>query len=578
MPNDSNQTKVRAEQIAQLYARLSWVLVGIVVIAAAVAYLFWERVAPGVAAIWFAVFLLISAARYVLLKHYRRASDQRDNFSKWGKLFVVGTFASGVAWGVASVVFFIPGDITYVLLLSCIYAGVVSSATGALSAYLPAYISFLAPAMLPLAIRMIIEGGDIYLPIGALIFLYFVACVVFAIGLNRAVVESIALRFENLELIEALEDQRDRAETAIVEKNRFLAAASHDLRQPLHAIGLFLDNLKPHISKPEGEHIFNKIEQSIKALGGLFSALLDISRLDAGVIEPTFSDCEIHRLMDDLRNDFAPLANECGLRFECKMEPAIIRSDPVLLKRIASNLLANAVNFTRDGEITVSGRLGENDDYLFIVQDTGIGIPASDLDAIFSEYHQLNNPERDRAKGLGLGLAIVKRLCSLIDANISVQSQVGNGSTFTLRLPLGEVVLSLPQTDTGAAHRSLSGLSVILVDDEQDILEGMQNIFERWQCTAHCASNADDALRLVTSEAIEPELLVCDYRLPGPQNGIELIRAIREELNHPVPAILITGDTGPERLREAAASQLIVLHKPIAPPDLRVAIEAALVP
>jgi len=370
-----------------------------------------------------------------------------------------------------------------------------------------------------------------------------------------------------------LTEQKEEAERANIAKSRFLAAASHDLRQPMHALGLFVGALKERISYPEVSSIVKNIEASVTAMDSLFNALLDISRLDAGVFHPNIVDFPINRLLDRLRVEFAPQAMEKWLRFKVMPCSAMVRSDPMMLERIMLNLVSNALRYTDQGGVVVGCRRRRGG-LRIEVWDSGVGIPADRLHDVFHEFVQIDNPERDRKHGLGLGLAIVERMAKLLGTHVTVRSVVHRGSVFSLDLPLGSrdrpARVNLADIAAGGANKL--DLCVAVVDDETAILDGMRVLLENWGCRVLAAASGEELLQLLDSAPQMPDLIVSDYRLREGENGIAVIRAIQAAYGVPIPGVLISGDTAPERLREAQESGFHLLHKPVSPAKLRLLI------
>jgi len=360
----------------------------------------------------------------------------------------------------------------------------------------------------------------------------------------------------------------DSAERANVAKSRFFAAASHDLRQPMHALSLFVSALKARNRQPEVADLVGHIEDATASMEELFNALLDISRLDAGVIESRPVHFPLQPLLDELDNQFAPLAAEKGLRFSVRPCNDSLYSDPLLLKRILINLISNAIRHSDDGGVLVGCR--KSGDSLKIgVWDTGRGIPADRLQSIFEEFVQLHNPERDRRKGLGLGLAIVNRLALLLNHRLDVRSQPGCGSCFSIEVPAGAPDLALPRSVPSAAGVLPDDTLVVLVDDDHAILHGMAELFDNWNVDLVAAPNAEDVLHWLAGLARVPDVIVSDYRLPGDNDGLEVIAQLRRHFGCDIPAIVITGDTAPETIQRINQAGFPVLNKPLHPAKLR---------
>jgi two-component system, sensor histidine kinase len=364
--------------------------------------------------------------------------------------------------------------------------------------------------------------------------------------------------------------QKDEAERANMAKSRFLAAASHDLRQPMHALMLFVTDLKQRIQYPEVSRIVHNIETSVNAMVSLFNALLDISRLDAGVLHANPVDFPIKSLFDRLRVEFSASAREKDLDFSVMGSKLVVRTDPLLLERIVVNLVSNAVRYTARGGIVVGCRR-QRDSVRIEVWDSGPGVPLERQRDIFQEFFQLSNPERDRSKGLGLGLAIVERMAKLIGTRVRLRSVLGKGSVFYLTVPLGSAARVARERSevTEALGQALAGVFVIVIDDEGPILEGMRGLLAGWQCEVAAVESQALALAAVQQAGKAPDVIISDYRLRDEENGIDVIRALRARFGNAIPGILVTGDTAPDRLREAEQSGFHLIHKPVRPAKLR---------
>ncbi len=357
-------------------------------------------------------------------------------------------------------------------------------------------------------------------------------------------------------------------------RSRFLRAASHDLRQPMHALGLFIAQLNERVTDPQTRHIITQAGVAVTTLQELLNAILDISRLDAGVIAPDVTDFAIDWLLERVGAAFAPSAAEKGLRLKIVPSRLAVRSDPVLLERILLNLAANSVRYTERGGILIGcRRRGKR--VRILVCDTGIGIPREQQEAIFREFYQVAHSERD--PGLGLGLAISARLARLLGGRIELVSRPGKGSAFTLDVPRAErspaPMRSMPGTD---ATDSLGGAYVLIVDDDALVRAATRSLLTHWHCEVAVAADGQEAIAALAGlgglERI-PDALLCDYRLPGDETGIQVIRRLCAVAGRAIPAALISGDTGPEAWRDAKAGGYVLLSKPLAPAKLRALIE-----
>ena len=402
------------------------------------------------------------------------------------------------------------------------------------------------------------------------------------------VVQLFRLINRSTRLYSEAQDSESRLATVIEElrsgkreqkaKDSFLAAASHDLRQPLHALGLFVSALENKVKRPDGPVILDKIKQSTEALSSLFNSLLDISRLDAGVVEVVprhFYCADLFRVLEE---EFGEVATSRGLSFRIGPTDEVVFTDYVLLGRILRNLIDNAVVHTAEGEVVVSCRR-KNETVIIVVADSGPGIPLEEQEHIFSEYYQLDNPERDRSKGLGLGLSIVRRLSELTGINVSMDSKPGHGTRIELKIPAGEQkrVETVRHRHASIKVKDFQGASVLVIDDEREVRDAMQLMLKQVNCSIVSVESAEDARKLVVERGLKPALIIADYRLREGKTGDAAIALIRDEFNEDIPALIITGDTSPERVREVSESGMMLMHKPVRPAELVSVVESFLV-
>lgn len=395
-------------------------------------------------------------------------------------------------------------------------------------------------------------------------------------GINR-MAESLQSHQDELQvrIIHATSDlaaKKEEAERANTAKSRFFASASHDLRQPLHALGLFGEALKQHVRSGELQTLAAQISGSISSLETLLNALLDVSRLDAGNIEIRKRHFPASQLFDRIQQQYEGPAAAKGLSLKVRPCNWILYSDPVLLERILINLVSNAVRYTSSGRVLIAGRKRGN--HLVIqVWDTGLGIPQNALETIFEEFVQLNNPERDREQGLGLGLAIVARTVNLLGLRITVHSRVGHGSVFSLVVPLGSThQISPPELPSIPVAASLQGRLAVLVDDETPILRAMESLFKTWGVGIVTGRSADEALRQLDQLNTVPDFLITDYTLPNDTDGLEVARRFQEAFGKELPVLVLTGDTAADTVQRISEAGLKVMHKPVRPARLRAAL------
>jgi signal transduction histidine kinase/CheY-like chemotaxis protein len=365
-------------------------------------------------------------------------------------------------------------------------------------------------------------------------------------------------------------DRTRQLELANLAKARFLAVASHDLRQPLHALGLLVAQLHGRMRAGERRRLVANIGAALSAMNELFNALLDISKLDAGVLTPSIVEFPVAKLLHRVHTTFTGVAREKGLSLRIVSSGVWVRSDFILLERIIFNLVSNAVHYTNGGGVVVGCRKRGAELHIE-VWDTGTGIPQDQQQNIFGEFYRLSGPDGNGRSGLGLGLAIVDRLTRRLDHSVSLKSILGRGSCFSVAVPL---VAAPPEIGKSRALTPLhmdapDRKLVVLIDDDPLVLEGMAGLFRNWGYHLLVTAADDKALAGVVDDDSRPDLIVSDYHLPGGKTGIEVIEGLRRTFSAKIPAFLVSGDTSPELLRQARASGYHLLHKPVDPMALR---------
>lgn len=373
--------------------------------------------------------------------------------------------------------------------------------------------------------------------------------------------------YSNLE--RKVEERTKQLELATQAKSRFLATASHDLRQPLHALGLFVAQLQFRSRADERKKIVSRIQASLSVMNELFNALLDVTKLDSGILVPKFVEYPVAQLLKRIETTFAEAAREKGLSLRVIESGAWIRSDRILLERIIFNLVSNAIRYTPSGRIVVGCR--KSGKQLRIeVWDTGTGIPADKHESIFGEFYRLKSAETGQAAGFGLGLAIVDRLSKLLNHSVMVRSIVGKGSCFSITVD--EVAASAETEQPAALQKRQFGFSdrklVVVMDNDRLVLEGMSGLISSWGCDVAAGENDSVVLSLLAEQAKLPDMIISDYHLQD-GTGIDAISRLRRALDAPVPAFLMSGDMDAEPLRAARANGLALLHKPVEPMTLR---------
>jgi signal transduction histidine kinase/CheY-like chemotaxis protein len=397
------------------------------------------------------------------------------------------------------------------------------------------------------------------------------------IELVTAFADQAVIAIENARLFDEIQHKSRQLEFANTYKSRFLAAASHDLRQPLHALNLFVAQLRAESDITKRNRLVARIDAAVSSMNELFDALLDMSKLDAGILELNQTEFPVAQLLKRIETTFAEAAREKGLHLRVLASNPWVRSDFILLERILLNLVSNAIRYTARGGVVVGCRWRRH--MLRIdVCDSGEGIPEDQQSNIFQEFYQLDSAKPDRRAGLGLGLSIVDRLGRLLEHPVELWSRPGKGSRFSISVPLAAgrpeaedaLPTAAPETDR------VTGSLIVVIDDDALVLDGMRGILQNWGARVVTATSDAPVLKQLAGKGDQPDLIISDYRLGDGQSGIEVIARLRSVLGAAIPAFLISGDTGPERLREARASGHLLLHKPVAPMALRTAVNRLL--
>lgn len=506
---------------------------------------------------------------------WRRESNRMADTTARNALICM-SFMVGILWAMLAVVFFdtAPEYTARVAGLIGLQFGIAGGGVASISALFPMYIAFLLPCMLSWAFYMLFSGVIYYQIIGVGVILLVITDCIFAKNVSKSTRQSIELRFENLALVKRLKEKTEQAEEANLAKSKFLAAASHDLRQPIHAQGLFLEILTHTNLTKKQRNIVDNIRMSSTASAEMLNTLLDFSRIEAGVVKPGLQAFSLQPLLNKIENDLAPQADAKGLIYRTRETQLSVHSDPNLLELILRNLVSNAIRYTEQGGMLIGCRIQQNEVWLE-VWDTGIGIHTDQWDEIFREFHQLGNPERDRRKGLGLGLAITEKLAQALDHKLTLQSKVGRGSVFKLALPYVETKAPAPESITQFniieyAKTLQLNARILLIEDDESIRIGMHHLFLSWGAQCDAVETIEEALAIAIQSP--PDIIISDYRLRSHRNGEEAIHAIREALGSKIPAIILTGDTAPSRLIESQSSGIPLLHKPTKAQDLYIQI------
>ena len=562
-PSQAADKAILAEQVRVLYVEGQRLILTGVAAALILVWVLWDHVPHAVLLGWLAVFCLYSLARAAMARAWRRRSAGDVDHRDWLRRVQWALAVGGSMWAAACFLFYVPDRIEYQLFLVTMLLGAVVSGLVTLAVYLPAYLAFVTPFVAATAIRYGQGGDPLHWGIALAAVVTFFLFINFARYIQNSFVESLRLRM-------ALAERNREVERANLAKSRFLAVASHDLRQPLHALNLFAAQLRDQTDPADRARLVARIDAAIDSMNELFNALLDISKLDAGVLAPDIAEFPVAHLLGRIETTFAAAAREKGLRLRVLPSRVWVRTDAILLERILLNLVSNAIRYTSRGGVIVGCRR-RGDSVRLEVWDSGIGLAEDQHRSIFGEFYQVDAPAPGGRAGLGLGLSIVDGLCRLLGHPIDLASRPGKGSRFAVSVPWAparqqpaESTVTLEAIANPARDKL-----IVVVDDDALVLDGMRGLLQGWGCRVVTADSSDAALASLANQPEQPNLVISDYFLANGTTGVDVIERLRAAFAQPIPAFLISGDTTRERLRDADVRGLPLLHKPVSPMALR---------
>jgi signal transduction histidine kinase/CheY-like chemotaxis protein len=529
--------------------------------------LFWEQAEHSLLLGWLLFLYSIHTIEMFLWWRYATEINTADECKQWSRIFNYSTVLISIAWGSIALWFF-PVDLAYQALMICIILGLVAGSVSLNSVYPPALYIYVVGVTSPMLFSLIKIGDQLHLTLAIMLLLFLVGALSAGRELSKTFWKSLWQRYENDQLIEQLTIQKALSETANRDKSRFLASASHDLRQPLQALVLFSDALENLAKDQDTQYLAVQIGNSVTALVDMFDELLDISKFDAGVVHTVKQHFQLQPMLDRLKNDYLHLAQAKDLEFILPETNLTCYSDPNLLERILRNLISNAIRYTDIGMVSVNCE-SIGGELHFAVTDTGIGIRAESMPHIFEEYYQVDNQHRDRLKGLGLGLAIVRRMEALLGCRVNVASKPSQGSTFSFILPLGNASQIQQSSAPHQTRNDMNGVTVALIDDNRDIRQMAATLMQQWGCQVHEGELPQDVLQQMSAAGLRPDIVICDHRLPQGKTSRDAIRLLKAIWTEDIPTLVLTGDTAPQTLLDIKASGALLLHKPIAPARLR---------
>ncbi len=492
---------------------------------------------------------------------------------RYSRVCVVLAAITAVCWSLFSICLFVglennPLWLYYALFATTVLTAVCSAALVGLSIHTPSSAAFLLGAVGPFGTVLMSMQNLQGMVLGAAAWLYGVTLFVYGLSIKKSHTQSLQLRRENVALLEQYRQAKIEAEESSKAKTRFLAAASHDLRQPLQAMGLLIDLLDRADSAQERSKIIRSVKSSSDTLLGMLDLILDVGRIEAGVVKVKTRKFRLQELFDALRDDFQIRAVEKGIDLAVKPTELSTVSDPQLLRRILANFVANAIDYTDAGRVWIEARQTDAGQISVCVGDTGCGIPAEHLDQIFQEYYQVDGERgsgRERG-GMGLGLAIASGLSHALSHPITVESEPGTGSEFSIELPLAETTAQASDARSDKGPETMDNWKVLVVEDDDAVRETLEMVLSSWGLRVRGVTSFAEAMRVVQM-GYKPDLALSDFRLADEHSGADVLDAIREE--HPgLAGLLLTGDTSPDRILAANASGYMLLHKPVKPVEL----------
>jgi len=535
----------------------------------------------GNVAIWIPAALFLSMVFLIILRfwHYmvlRRKGVNHDNANIHLACFVCFAFAGGAIWGILGLVIPISSDMFLLVLIATLLCGLVASAVSYLSIYKMAFFSFAIVSICPFAIRCILTQQEIFVAIGTLMVLFLLVNLFNSHLTQINIIKGIKLEQKNRDLIKRLtyekncaDDARKIADHNNAAKSRYLATASHDLRQPLNAMGFFVEALQYEKDPVKIQQLIKRVSQSSEALGNLIGSLLDISRIEAGVMEPRQGHFILNDLFADIVQQFTDQACDKGLSFDVKPCLQTVYSDKGMLGRILRNLVSNAIHYTEHGFINISGTI-ESGLVVINISDSGTGIAEENIDKVFHEFFRISKGAYEPSQGLGLGLSIVDGLCRLLGHEIKIHSEPGIGSVFSVKVSQG----NLNMVTTTSEPMNISGgvmAKVMILSDGSESVDNVSEAMRRWGYSVADFTDSREGLVFLESEDFIPDLIIMDNDLHS-ESVIEVIidlqRKISLKSGHKIPAIILTG-AGGEVQEKIQSYGFSLLQKPVQPAKLR---------
>lgn len=526
--------------------------------------------------------VLVHAMQWNMHRHLHRVDPQAidaASAARTRRRLELRMLFPGLVWALAPWLFFPHGDLAYILLMYFFVSGTTGVIIAALAQWWLAAMCFGVPVFLSLALRLVLEPGSVPVIMGCLAVSQLLASLHYARKQNRLIVRSIENGFENARLAEALSSQLDHVARMAAQRARIFAAANHDLRQPMHALAIFVDALDTR-SAPSADNL-RFMRDSVDALRGSIDALLDIAQLDGGVAPVRLEPLRLDALFQSLDGRFAALADAKGLALRIRPTEAVVRADARMLARVLGNLVDNAIKYTPEGTVFVLARRVQRPAngvpaWRIEVRDSGVGIEAQHREHVFEEFFQVDNPGRDRSRGLGLGLSLVAGMAQVMGSRIEVRSAPARGSTFSLVLEEASAPQEAPETEVPAgpagsgADPTTSAIRILVLDDEQPVREAMRSLLAGWGHEVALAANPREALQ----HGGVFDLMLSDLRLGSGLSGLAAAQAL-QAVGKARNVVILTGETAHANRVEVERAGYALIYKPADARALQGAIAAS---
>ena len=575
LPAPAPDEKILREQVTSLFATIREATIADGAVALVFGSLMYWQLRNPLVLVWMALHVA-QTLRLPLLLQYFRDKDAAARSAFWARRYSREVLINSCAWGLAPLLFLPRESLPLTSLMMLVMMGICATGTLSVAPLRQALSCYVVPMMAGLTLALALHGDSVSIFLAACSAVYVATTLKFGFQQNRLLTQSLVTRFEKEALADQLGRQMAATERISAEKTRFLAAASHDLRQPLHAIALFGAVLEKELANHASGASAVRLMRAVNALGQSLDSMLDVSRLDAGLVTPSLQAVPLNGLFQSLDHVFSATASEKDLQLRLRTSPLWVRSDPQLLQRLLSNLVDNALKYTGAGGVLVLARPRGETVWIDVI-DTGIGMAPEQLEHIFEEFYQIDNPGRDRTRGLGIGLSIVQRLSQLLGHAVRVHSRPGRGSRFRVVLPRDEPAQARAKAQTAVLWqpersgrfllpRQRLPRRVLVIDDEIDIREAMLALLRSYAVEAEAVdgeAQAQAELARADGAGRPYDALLCDLRLANGADGLDAGQRLQQPYGTALPLLLITGETAPERLQQVRDSKVPVLFKPV---------------